>query len=73
MNAPRESILTTITPAERIPSHGRQLTVDGTPGPGRPEPVTWAERHGFDDVVRRPEPLNLWDTSPESIPETWSL
>lgn len=69
MTEPR-SILTTLTPQDRIPSVGRQLTVDGTPGPtrepsrplfGRPAPAPAAG-----------DPLNLWDTSADSIPETWS-
>ena len=72
MTTPRDgdSILTTIRPADRIPSHGRQLTVDGTPGPTR-EP----SRPTFGTPMPAPtagRPLNLWDQSADSLPETWS-
>lgn len=70
LTAERPSILTTIRPADRIPSHGRQLTVDGTPGPTRE-----LGRPLFGRPMAAPtagDPLNLWDTSPDSLPETWS-
>lgn len=69
MSEPRD-ILTTIRPADRIPSHGVQLSADGTADlsrTGRPVPT-----FGQAPAPRRVEPLNLWDTSPDSIPETWS-
>ena len=69
MTAERPSILTAVTPADRIPSHGQQLTVDGTPGPSRrPEPPTFGT-----PAPSRPATLNLWDQSADSIPETWSM
>ncbi len=68
MTEPRD-ILTTIRPADRIPSVGRQMTIDGTPGPTR-EPG----RPTFGTPMRAPDagvPLNLWDQSADSLPETW--
>lgn len=61
---------TTVQPADRIPSHGTQTSMDGTAdlsrGPSRPlfgRPMPAPDRAA---------PLNLWDTSADSIPETWS-
>ena len=71
MTEPRD-ILTRLTPADRIPSHGQQLTVDGTPGPAAPmrfQPPTFGEPA----PSGRPVTLNLWDQSADSLPETWSL
>jgi hypothetical protein len=113
MTAPRESILTTITPADRIPSHGTQLSadrsadvtstglridnrtitddlnaraayIDRTHGPATycvPSCSRCAPcpRCGFigaghvHSAAPAPVALNLWDTSADSIPETWSL
>lgn len=39
-----DDILTTVRPQDRIPSHGQQLTVDGTPGPARRHPGSWPIR-----------------------------
>ncbi len=95
MTEPRD-ILTTIRPADRIPSVGEQLSIV-------PEALTcwrcrgWrprtpcycadlveADRLGVSvsglveartiapTIERRPEPLNLWDQSADSLPETWS-
>lgn len=67
MTEPRD-ILTTVRPADRIPSIGRQLTVDGTPGPSRrPEPPAFGS-----PARTAPATLNLWDQSADSLPETWS-
>ncbi len=100
MTEPRD-ILTTIRPADRIPSHGRQLTVDGTPGPSaehsplcrarrgacEPRPCRRCGRENGCNLtpccacmaaepiahpIMRPQPLNLWDQSADSLPETWS-
>ena len=109
MTEPRESILTTIRPQDRIPSHGTQLTADGTANVSAPcwsygDPSTrpdglcrdcgkidptevpdihdpaWAgNTKPMEAIFHAPPnartvvPLNLWDTSAESIPETWSL
>lgn len=71
MTAPRDpdSILTTVRPQDRIPSHGTQLSADGTadldsrrPTFGRPALPP----------ARGTAPLNLWDASADSLPETWS-
>lgn len=64
------SILTTITDAQRVPSIGTQLPAFGAdPLPA----LTWAERYQpAARVERAPVALNLWDTSADSIPETWS-
>lgn len=84
----RPTILTTLTPADRVPSVGTQLSADRSAdltSTGRRidnrtirddlddradagDPV--ALSHGFG--TRRPEPLNLWDQSADSLPETWS-
>jgi len=70
MTAPRDpdSILTAITPAQRVPSIGRQLTLEPDPEP-RPMRPMFAPAA----ITTRPETMNLWDTSADSIPETWSL
>lgn len=77
------------TPAERIPSHGTQLSADRSADitntglridnrtvrdlldarADAGDPL--ARSHGF-GTDARPVALNLWDTSPDSLPETWS-
>lgn len=69
--AERPSILTTLTPQDRIPSVGVQLSTDGTADlsrTGRPVPA-----FGAAPAARGAAPLNLWDTSADNLPETWSL
>ena len=85
MTAPRDpdSILTTITPAQRVPSIGTQLTMPAGAGDWAPSCCPHCgftgrdHRHSLPPVrptiERAPQPLNLWDTSADSIPETWSL
>ena len=62
---------TAIAPADRVPSHGTQLSADGTADlsarTGRPVPT-----FGQPSRPAAPVALNLWDTSADSIPETWS-
>lgn len=66
-----DAILSTLTPADRIPSIGTQLTIgDPEPEPVRPPLQTWSAMRA--ERERQPVPLNLWDTSADSIPETWS-
>jgi hypothetical protein len=84
MTAPRDDILTTVRPQDRIPSHGTQLSADGT-ADLTGEPVWTGPRDLADhrneweahlravDAYRAAAYLNLWDTSPDSLPETWSL
>ena len=86
--AARSDILTGLTPADRIPSHGTQLSADRSADitstglridnrtvrddldarADAGDPI--ARSHGFG--TRRPETLNLWDQSADSLPETWS-
>jgi hypothetical protein len=61
MTAERESILTTIKPADRIPSVGTQLTVE-------PEPEPYRDQYARYGAVpprgpAQPERLTLWDQS----------
>lgn len=79
-----DAILSPITEAQRVPSIGHQLTIrdDLHARADAGDPI--ALSHGFGGATqpdqepraafdRKPVPLNLWDTSADSIPETWSL
>ena len=78
MTEPRD-ILTTIRHADRAPSTGRQLSMDGTGDLVAPDAADTLRICRWHGLVPRdhwcataPQPLNLWDTSADSIPETWS-
>lgn len=67
----RDDILTTITPAQRVPSIGTQLTM-AEPLP----PLSYGERTGSAPraIPARPQALSLWDTDADAgIPDTWRL
>lgn len=82
MTTPRESLnpFTTIQPADRIPSHGVQLSADGTADIHSRADVCWdcatagmpTGREPIPSPIVRPVALNLWDTSPDSLPEGWT-